>query len=57
MFWITFGVLTVTTLVYVIWASGDKQSWNDDPSEENWLRELLDRRFKSEGDIQRDGET
>lgn len=27
-FWITFVVFAITTVVYVIWASGDVQLWN-----------------------------
>lgn len=52
-FWITFAVLIVTTLVYLIWASGEKQSWNDDSEEENWLKKLLARKAPIivEGDI------
>lgn len=29
MFWVTFGVFVVTTIIYVIWASGEIQPWND----------------------------
>ncbi len=36
----------MTTLVYLIWASGEKQSWNDNPEEENWLRKLFTRKAK-----------
>lgn len=28
-FWVTFVVFVVTTIVYVIWASGDVQPWNE----------------------------
>lgn len=28
-FWITFAVFVVTTVIYCIWASGDLQAWND----------------------------
>lgn len=28
-FWVTFVVFVVTTIVYVIWASGEVQPWND----------------------------
>lgn len=28
-FWITFAVFVVTTIIYCIWASGDLQAWND----------------------------
>lgn len=28
-FWIAFVVFNVTNLVYVIWASGEVQPWND----------------------------
>lgn len=28
-FWITFGVFVVTTIIYCIWASGELQPWND----------------------------
>lgn len=28
-FWIAFGVFNVTNIVYVIWASGEVQPWND----------------------------
>lgn len=27
-FWITFGIFVVTTVVYSIWASGEVQPWN-----------------------------
>lgn len=27
-FWISFGIFVVTTVVYVIWASGEVQPWN-----------------------------
>lgn len=27
-FWVTFVIFVVTTVVYVIWASGDIQLWN-----------------------------
>lgn len=27
-FWITFGIFAVTTVVYSIWASGEVQPWN-----------------------------
>lgn len=39
-FWITFAVLIATTLVYLFWASGEIQSWNDNTKEDNWLRRL-----------------
>lgn len=29
MFWLTFVILMVTTVVYVVWASGEVQLWND----------------------------
>lgn len=29
MFWVAFGVLTVTAVVYSIWASGEVQPFND----------------------------
>lgn len=28
-FWIAFGVFNITNIVYVIWASGEVQPWND----------------------------
>lgn len=28
-FWIAFAVFNVTNLVYIIWASGEVQPWND----------------------------
>lgn len=28
-FWIAFGVFNVTNVVYIIWASGEVQPWND----------------------------
>lgn len=28
MFWVTFVIFVVTTVAYVIWASGDVQIWN-----------------------------
>lgn len=28
-FWVTFGVFVITTIVYVIWASGEVQPWNE----------------------------
>lgn len=28
-FWIVLGVFIVTNIVFVIWASGDEQWWND----------------------------
>lgn len=28
-FWVTFAVFVVTTIVYVIWASGEVQPWNE----------------------------
>lgn len=28
-FWIAFGIFNVTNIVYIIWASGDIQPWND----------------------------
>lgn len=28
-FWMTFAVFVVTTIVYVIWASGEVQPWNE----------------------------
>lgn len=28
-FWIAFAVFNVTNLVYIIWASGEIQPWND----------------------------
>lgn len=43
-FWITFGVLVLTTLVYMIWASGEIQSWNENTKEDNWLRRLFTRK-------------
>lgn len=30
-FWISFGIFVVTTVVYVIWASGEVQPWNYPP--------------------------
>lgn len=30
-FWVAFGVLVVTAIVYVIWASGEVQDFNDPP--------------------------
>lgn len=29
MFWIAFVVFNVTNIVYIIWASGEVQPWND----------------------------
>lgn len=31
MFWISFGIFVSTTVVYVIWASGEVQPWNYPP--------------------------
>lgn len=28
-FWVTFAVFVITTIVYVIWASGEVQPWNE----------------------------
>lgn len=28
-FWVTFGVFVITTIVYLIWASGELQPWNE----------------------------
>lgn len=28
-FWVTFAIFVVTTIVYSIWASGEVQPWND----------------------------
>lgn len=28
-FWLAFGIFHVTNIVYIIWASGDIQEWND----------------------------
>lgn len=28
-FWITFVIFAVTTLIYCLWASGDLQPWNE----------------------------
>lgn len=27
-FWVTFGIFVVTTVIYSIWASGEVQPWN-----------------------------
>lgn len=43
-FWITFAVLALTTLVYLIWASGEVQSWNDNLNEDNWLSKRFTRK-------------
>lgn len=29
MFWLTFAIFVVTTIIYVTWASGEIQPWND----------------------------
>lgn len=39
-YWISFAVLCLSALVYVFWASGEVQSWNNDPDEDNWLKRL-----------------
>lgn len=31
MFWISFGIFVSTTVVYVLWASGEVQPWNNPP--------------------------
>lgn len=31
MFWISFGIFVSTTVVYVLWASGEVQPWNYPP--------------------------
>lgn len=28
-FWLTFGILFITTVAYTLWASGEVQPWND----------------------------
>lgn len=33
-FWVAFAILTVTSVIFIIWGSGDKQDWNDpDPND------------------------
>lgn len=32
-FWISFGIFIVTTVVYVLWASGEVQPWNYPPEQ------------------------
>lgn len=29
MFWISFAIFMVTTVIYVLWASGEVQPWNN----------------------------
>lgn len=29
MFWVSFGIFMVTTVIYTLWASGEIQPWND----------------------------
>lgn len=31
-FWVTFAVFVITTIVYLIWASGELQPWNEPES-------------------------
>lgn len=55
MFWISFGIFVVTTVVYVIWASGEVQPWNYPPetSVENGRKksnELAEETSKSDFD-------
>lgn len=33
-FWVTFAVFAITTVVYVIWAAGEVQPWNEPEGEE-----------------------
>lgn len=41
-FWIVLGVFLVTNLVFVLWASGEVQPWNDP----EWVREQERLRLK-----------
>lgn len=38
-FWISFSVLLVTLLTYLVWGSAEVQSWNDNPDEDNWIKQ------------------
>ncbi|XP_077285026.1 putative inorganic phosphate cotransporter isoform X2 [Arctopsyche grandis] len=53
-FWIVFGVFIVTNGVFVMWASGEEQWWNDIPKHgypETWTRK---RKYQKEIEVQRD---
>lgn len=40
------AVLVATTAVYLWWASGEIQSWNDNPDEDNWLKRFSTRKIE-----------
>lgn len=47
-FWITFGVFNITNIIYLIWASGEVQAFNDPPGskDDNQNKEPEKSRFK-----------
>lgn len=56
-FWVTFVIFVVTTIIYCLWASGDLQPWNEpynmkqiqDPSYiENNIVESIEKKEKEE---------
>lgn len=46
MFWISFGVLVLTTFTYLIWGSAEVQPWNDNNNIDNWIKRFRRRYLK-----------
>ena len=49
-FYITAGLLVLESLIFCIFGSGEEQSWNCDPLENNKTIKLEDYEYKQNGD-------
>ena len=49
-FYITAGLLVLESLIFCIFGSGEEQSWNHDPLENNKIIKLEDYEYKQNGD-------
>ena len=49
-FYITAGLLVLESLIFLIFGSGEEQSWNHDPLENNKIIKLEDYEYKQNGD-------